>query len=112
LLKPVFFSCCILALGFTAAADELATPVSTAAATVPASLPRKGEEMSAVLKHYGEPQQKHAAVGGDSPKHPPITRWDYPGFSVFFEHSHVVDAVIPGRPPEIRHTDQLQQASQ
>jgi hypothetical protein len=25
---------------------------------------------------------------------PPITRWDYAGFSVFFEHDRVIDAVV------------------
>ena len=24
---------------------------------------------------------------------PPITRWDYDGFSVYFEHQHVIHAV-------------------
>lgn len=86
-------------------------PQAAAQAATPVSLPAKGEDMKAVVRRYGEPQQKHAPAGGDSPRHPPITRWDYPGFSVFFEHSHVVDAVVPGRPPEIYHTEQLQQAT-
>jgi hypothetical protein len=25
--------------------------------------------------------------------HPPITRWDYPAYSVFFEHDHVLHTV-------------------
>jgi hypothetical protein len=109
----------------TALADEMAMPqaspaeATTAApiaepATVsasPAGLPKRGETMSQVVRQFGQPATKHAAVGGDSPHHPPITRWDYPGFSVFFEHDHVVDAVIPGQPPTIRNTDQLQPAA-
>ena len=34
------------------------------------------------------PRQKHGAVG-----EPPITRWDYPGFSVYFEHETVIHSV-------------------
>ncbi|MDB5976148.1 MAG: hypothetical protein JWR07_2908 [Nevskia sp.] len=119
MLKPALFFSCILALGFTAQADDIvmpatAPPASNGAASgaaVPASLPVKGQTMAEVTRHYGEPQQKHAPVGGDAPKHPPITRWDYAGFSVFFEHAHVVDAVVPGQPPQVYHTEQLQQAS-
>jgi hypothetical protein len=30
------------------------------------------------------------------PGQPPITRWDYAGFAVFFEHDRVIDAVATG----------------
>ena len=33
------------------------------------------------------------AVGGASAQQPPITRWDYPSFSVYFEHDKVIHAV-------------------
>jgi hypothetical protein len=116
LLKPALFSCCLLALGLaTARADDVVMPAATsgpaAQAAAPAALPTKGQTMAQVLKRFGQPEKKHAPVGGDAPRHPPITRWDYAGFSVFFEHSHVVDAVVPGQPPEVYHTDKLQQAS-
>ena len=119
MLKPALFFSCILALGFTAQADDIVMPAAapqatneaTSAGAVPTSLPVKGQTMAEVTRHYGEPQQKHAPVGGDAPKHPPITRWDYAGFSVFFEHAHVVDAVVPGQPPQVYHAEQLQQAS-
>lgn len=58
--------------------------------------PDKGMSMSAVEKRFGEPSQKHAAVGGTGGKQPPITRWDYPGFSVFFERDLVIHAVATG----------------
>ena len=104
----------IIALGLALAtgpakADVLATPdENPAASTVTrASLPAKGITMSAVEKKFGAPREKHAPRGGDTPKHPPITRWDYEGFAVFFEHDKVVDAVIPGRPPRVYNKDQL-----
>ncbi len=30
---------------------------------------------------------------------PPITRWDYDAFSVYFENDHVIHAVVPSEPP-------------
>jgi len=58
--------------------------------------PRRGLTMGEVEKHFGAPVTRHPAAGGDSPKHPPITRWDYSGFSVFFEHDRVIDSVATG----------------
>ena len=48
-------------------------------------LPARGLSMAAVEQRFGAPKARHAAVG-----RPPITRWDYPGFSVYFEYEHVV----------------------
>ena len=49
--------------------------------------------MTAVESSYGAPAQRHAAVGGGNAQQPPITRWDYPSFSVYFEHDKVIHAV-------------------
>ena len=53
--------------------------------------PARGLRMTAVEAKFGAPQTRHDAVGT-----PPITRWDYAGFSVFFEHDRVIDAVAVG----------------
>lgn len=54
--------------------------------------PRRGSTMTQVEAKFGAPVTKHDAVG-----RPPITRWDYQGFSVFFEHDRVIDSVVtPG----------------
>jgi hypothetical protein len=58
--------------------------------------PKRGSTMSEVEKHFGAPVNRHPTVGGASPHQPPITRWDYNGFSVFFEHDRVIDAVATG----------------
>jgi hypothetical protein len=50
--------------------------------------PKRGSSMAEVEKHFGAPVEKHATVG-----QPPITRWDYAGFAVFFEHDRVIHAV-------------------
>ena len=53
--------------------------------------PVRGATMSAVQAKFGAPQARHDAVGT-----PPITRWDYAKFSVFFEKDRVIDAVAVG----------------
>jgi len=50
--------------------------------------PKRGSTMTEVEKKFGAPVEKHATVG-----QPPITRWDYTGFSVFFEHDRVIHSV-------------------
>jgi len=55
--------------------------------------PKPGMSMTAVESSYGAPSQRHAAVGGAVVQQPPITRWDYPSFSVYFENDRVIHAV-------------------
>ncbi len=50
--------------------------------------PAKGSTQAAVEARFGTPTERHATVG-----QPPITRWDYPGFAVFFEGNRVIHAV-------------------
>jgi len=51
--------------------------------------PARGAQMKTVEKQFGAPAEKHPTVGK-----PPITRWDYPNFSVFFEGDRVIDSVV------------------
>ena len=59
-------------------------------AVMPSSTPQpaRGALMKTVEKQFGAPAEKHPTVGK-----PPITRWDYAGFSVFFEGDRVIDTV-------------------
>jgi hypothetical protein len=89
------------ALLVTALACTAALPVAAdtlliqrAQAASKANLPRRGQSMAAVESAFGAPAQRHAAVGGGSVHTPPITRWDYPTFSVYFENGHVVNSVL------------------
>lgn len=59
------------------------------------ALPRAGTSMAAVEAQYGAPESKLDAVG-----QPPITRWNYPAFTVYFEYDHVVNAVVKKSSPE------------
>ena len=51
-------------------------------------LPARGDQQTQVIKQFGEPRLRHASVG-----QPPISRWDYPGFSVYFEQTTVINSV-------------------
>ena len=53
------------------------------------ALPRAGATMAEVESQYGAPESKRDAVGK-----PPIARWSYPAFTVYFEYDHVVNAVV------------------
>lgn len=48
----------------------------------------KGRKATRVALPLHAPAERFAAVG-----QPPITRWVYPDFVVFFEYSHVIHAV-------------------
>jgi hypothetical protein len=74
-----------LALSGAALADELQMPAPESTADKPAS----GMSMEKVEAKYGAPTRRVPAIG-----EPPITRWEYPGFVVYFEHSLVVHTVV------------------
>src|SRR5579864_2481114 len=61
--------------------------------------PKRGITMAEVEKHFGAPVTRHAAVGGGNPHQPPITRWDYNGFSVFSEKINIINRAPPATPP-------------
>jgi hypothetical protein len=51
--------------------------------------PARGMTMDQVSTKFGAPVSKTPAVGN-----PPISRWEYPGFVVYFEHEHVIHSVV------------------
>jgi hypothetical protein len=53
-----------------------------------AGTPGRGLSMGQVEARFGAPAERYPAVG-----QPPITRWVYPSFVVFFEYDHVVHTV-------------------
>lgn len=76
-----------LTLG-SAMADELQVPASEPAV---ADRPARGLTMDKVEAKFGAPSRRVPAVG-----EPPITRWEYPGFVVYFERDRVIHAVATG----------------
>jgi len=78
----------------TSEAAAIPTP-ETAVTPVPETteysiqLPGRGMTMEAVQNRFGEAIEKFPAVG-----EPPITRWVYNNFSVYFESEYVIHAVV------------------
>jgi hypothetical protein len=64
-------------------------PETAPAAVAPVVTPARGATMDSVKEKFGAPSQEAPAVG-----QPPITRWEYPGYVVFFEHDRVLHTVI------------------
>lgn len=71
----------------TVQADVLRIPISQQG-SASIKMPTHGDKQAQVIQQFGEPSKRHASVG-----QPPISRWDYPGFSVYFEQSTVVNSV-------------------
>ena len=57
-------------------------------ATAAAELPQRWQTMDQVRAQHGEPLDRRPAVG-----EPPISRWIYQGFTVYFEHQRVLHSV-------------------
>lgn len=63
------------------------------AATRSENQPMHGMTMADVTRLFGPPEKKIAAVGD-----PPIARWVYPHYVVYFEHNIVLHSVLKARP--------------
>ena len=74
-----------IALAGPSLADELTMPAPADSAAHPA----RGMSMDKVEATFGAPSRRVPAVG-----EPPITRWEYPGFVVYFEHNLVIHSVV------------------
>jgi hypothetical protein len=81
----------LLLLALQAATPAFAETLSTNTGDPAAAgdRPNRGSTMATVQGRFGEPSNRHATVGN-----PPITRWDYPQFSVYFEHDRVLHTVL------------------
>lgn len=77
-----------LAAAGAARADSLIVEGLDQAQATAGERPARGMTMDKVAAKWGAPAAKDAAVG-----QPPITRWEYPGFIVYFEYDHVIHAV-------------------
>lgn len=78
----------LAALPGIARADELLIENVASAQPTAAERPARGSSMARVESRFGAPTGRSGPVG-----QPPITRWEYPGFVVFFEYDHVVHSV-------------------
>jgi hypothetical protein len=79
----------VLVTAFASAeADTLLLDGVEAALPTRTERPDRGESMARVEARFGEPMEIVAAVG-----EPPISRWEYEDFTVYFEHDLVIHAV-------------------
>jgi hypothetical protein len=82
----------LLLVAASARAETIAVDDQVSVRQSDIARPAKGMTMKSVEAKFGAPQDRHEAVGS-----PPITRWDYPLFTVYFEHEFVIHAVVnPG----------------
>jgi len=71
------------------AAETIAVDNGIAVKQTDVAAPTRGMTMDEVTAKFGPPTTKIPAVGK-----PPISRWEYAGFVVYFEFEHVVHSVV------------------
>lgn len=71
----------------TAQADVLLIDSVEQEARASDARPERGMRMDTVESRFGTPVQRQGAVG-----EPPIARWEYQDFIVYFEHDRVIHA--------------------
>lgn len=79
-----------IAASSSASADELIM-LENVPSTAP--VPHNGMSMADVERRFGAPEAKLPVAGGDAPLHPPINRWRYAGYTVYFERDRVLHSV-------------------
>lgn len=77
-----------IGLGLAPARAQTLQMTETPAAQTQLASPGRGMSKAQVESRYGAPSERIAAVGK-----PPISRWVYPSFVVYFEYDHVIHAV-------------------
>lgn len=99
LLAGVLLAGAIAGLGaaFPVDAEIVVTDNGIAVKQTDQATPTRGMSMDQVIAKFGAPVTKDPPVGK-----PPITRWEYPGFVVFFEYQHVIHTVIAAPQDESR----------
>jgi hypothetical protein len=89
MLRKTLLGCLLALTAATTLADTLLIDGIQADAQSASSRPQRGITMTSVEAQFGAPTQRVPAVG-----EPPITRWEYPGFTVVFEHDRVLHSVV------------------
>lgn len=101
IMKPLFrlllAASLQLALFSTSADTLLIDAISKVPANSPSGLPRpvNGETMDMVHARFGAPVEELDTIGN-----PPITRWVYDKFTVYFEYNRVINSAVHLAPTE------------
>lgn len=80
-------ACVVTAHADTLLLEAIESAPANAASGV--ARPTRGATMDAVKARFGEPASVKPAVG-----EPPITRWVFAGYTVYFESDRVIDVVV------------------
>ncbi len=89
MIKLRIVSAIALLAAFGAVANAETVNMSGATAGSEDGRPTRGMTQASVESKYGNPVSIEAPVG-----EPPITRWEYANFVVFFEYDRVIHAVV------------------
>jgi len=89
MIKLRHISAIALLLAFGSLANAETVNMKGASAGSNNGHPSRGMTQASVESKYGSPVATDAAVGD-----PPITRWEYADFVVFFEYDKVIHAVV------------------
>jgi len=82
----------LLILAPVTLAEEIAIPIGNQGING-LNLPKKGLTMTQVESEHGAAAVKHEATG-----QPPITRWEYDNYIVYFEGDRVIHSVLRHKP--------------
>ncbi len=91
-MKTLILAATLLMLSISIHADVLL--IDRVEAKQNMTVPQKSLTMNQVRSQFGEPISEFPAVGD-----PPITRWEYATFWVFFEYQHVITSVLKKSTP-------------
>lgn len=84
-VSPILLACALLSM--PAWADVLL--IEELRERMQRDLPRNGLTQADVERRYGTPSERRSPVGD-----PPITRWVYDDYSVYFEYDLVIESVL------------------
>lgn len=91
-IVPLLLAAALLAAPPLTTADTLLLDAITEApknAQQGVPRPIRGQSMDEVYTNFGQPLSEFPGVGD-----PPITRWVYGKFTVYFERKHVIETVV------------------
>jgi hypothetical protein len=83
------FTLAAVLLGVFGASHADTLQMDGVGAATDGSRPTRGMTAASVESRFGAPKARLAPVGD-----PPISRWEYPDFVVFFEYDRVIHAVV------------------
>ncbi len=83
----------LISLSLTSHAETILLPIASQGDYLgDIKKPAKGQKQGQIVAQFGEPIQRSGPSGT-----PPITRWDYGDFSIYFESDVVIHSVLKHR---------------